>query len=53
VFEGPLAYNAETGDKLRKIDPGGTNVTPITYDRLFTLVLDGKESVPAKKVVAQ
>ena len=70
MFEGPLAYNAETGDKLWEMDLGGTNVTPVTYmldgkqyvtmfargypdNRLFTLVLDGKEPLPAKKPAAQ
>jgi quinohemoprotein ethanol dehydrogenase len=70
VFHGPVAYNAETGEKLSETDLGGTNVTPITYmldgkqyvtlsargypdNRLFTFVLDGKESVPPKKEAAQ
>ncbi len=37
VFHGPVAYNAETGEKLWEADLGGTNVTPITYS------LDGKQ----------
>ena len=39
VFHGPVAYNAETGDKLWEADLGGANVTPITY------MLDGKQYV--------
>jgi quinohemoprotein ethanol dehydrogenase len=39
VFHGPIAYNAETGEKLWETDLGGTNVTPITY------MLDGKQYV--------
>jgi glucose dehydrogenase len=66
VFHGPVAYNAENGEKLWELDLGGVNVTPITYmldgkqyvtmfargypdNRLFTLVLDGKESIPSTK----
>jgi hypothetical protein len=39
VFHGPIAYNAETGEKLWETDLGGTNVTPITYS------LDGKQNI--------
>lgn len=39
VFHGPVAYNAETGEKLWGMDLGGSNVTPITY------MLDGKQYV--------
>jgi glucose dehydrogenase len=62
VFHGPVAYNAETGEKLWETDLGGNNLTPITYmldgkqyvtllaypdNRLFTFMLDGKDTVPA------
>ncbi|HEY2379618.1 MAG TPA: PQQ-dependent dehydrogenase, methanol/ethanol family [Terriglobia bacterium] len=39
VFHGPIAYNAETGEKLWSADLGGNNVTPVTY------MLDGKQYV--------
>jgi quinohemoprotein ethanol dehydrogenase len=39
VFHGPVAYNAETGEKLWATDLGGANVTPISY------TLDGKQYV--------
>ncbi|MEO8099252.1 MAG: PQQ-dependent dehydrogenase, methanol/ethanol family [Acidobacteriota bacterium] len=39
VFQGSIALNAETGEKLWDVDLGGNNVTPITY------MLDGKQYV--------
>jgi quinohemoprotein ethanol dehydrogenase len=39
VFEGPVAYNAETGEKLWEGETGGPNASPITY------MLDGKQYV--------
>jgi hypothetical protein len=39
VFHGPVAYNAESGEKLWATDLGGANVTPISY------MLDGKQYV--------
>ncbi len=39
VFQGGMAFNAETGEKLWDMDLGGNYVTPITY------MLDGKQYV--------
>ena len=39
VFQGSMAFNAETGEKLWEVDLGGNYVTPITY------MLDGKQYV--------
>jgi quinohemoprotein ethanol dehydrogenase len=39
VFQGAVAYNAQTGDKLWESDLGGTNVTPISY------MMDGKQYI--------
>ena len=39
VFQGGMAFNAETGEKLWDVDLGGNYVTPITY------MLDGKQYV--------
>jgi quinohemoprotein ethanol dehydrogenase len=39
LFQGPVAYNAETGEKLWESEIGGPQVTPITY------MLDGKQYV--------
>ena len=39
VFQGAIAYNAQTGEKLWESNLGGVNVVPVTY------VLDGKQYV--------
>lgn len=39
VFQGGMAFNAETGEKLWDVDLGGNYVTPISY------MLDGKQYV--------
>jgi quinohemoprotein ethanol dehydrogenase len=39
VFHGPVAYNAETGEKLWAVNLAGNPVTPITY------MLDGKQYI--------
>jgi quinohemoprotein ethanol dehydrogenase len=39
VFQGAVAYNAQTGERLWQADLGGANVSPVTY------MLDGKQYV--------